>query len=78
MENEEVSELGERDGNAVPEIDGNRIISYNLSEGERPGGIKVRYKIRVVVGLRAKALDRAQAGALREVLEWSRSRRQQP
>jgi hypothetical protein len=76
-ENDQAAELPERDVNATSGIDGNRIISYNLSEGERPDGIKVRYKIRVVTGPRAKALDRAQAEVLREVLQWSRTRRQQ-
>ena len=77
MENEQPPELGKRDENAAPGIEGYRIVSYNLSEGERPGGIKVRYKIRVVTGPRAKALDHAQAQVLREVLQWSRTHRQQ-
>ena len=38
-----------------------RVISYNLSEGERPGGIKVRYKIRIATGKRAKEIDARQA-----------------
>ncbi len=59
-------------------IDGKRIISYNLSEGERPGGIKVRYKIRIVTGQRAKAVDARQAQVIKEVLQWSRQHRQRP
>ena len=58
-------------------MDGARIISYNTGEGERPGGMKVRYKIRVVTGPAAKAVDDAQAQVLREVLQWSRQQRQQ-
>ena len=58
------------------DIDGDRIISYNVGEKERPDGIKVRYKLRVVSGPRAKALEQAQAQVLREVLEWSRAHRQ--
>ena len=58
------------------DIDGDRIISYNIGEKERPGGIKVRYKLRVVSGPRAKALEAAQAQVIREVLEWSRAHRQ--
>src|SRR5580693_4942140 len=27
-----------------------RVISYNIPEGERPGGIKVRFKIRIAPG----------------------------
>ena len=59
-------------------IDSGRVISYNLSEGERPGGMKVRYKIQIVSGPRAKAIDARQAQVIREVLEWSRQHRQQP
>ena len=66
----------ERPAELTREIDGDRIISYNVGEMERPGGIKVRYKVRVVTGPRAKALEAAQAQVLREVLEWSRQHRQ--
>jgi hypothetical protein len=58
------------------EIDEKRIISYNLSEGERPGGMKTRYKISIVTGPRAKEVDARQARVIREVLEWSRQHRQ--
>ena len=71
-----MSDLGERPVELTREIDAGRIISYNVGERERPGGIKVRYKIRVVTGPRAKALEAAQAQVLREVLEWSRAHRQ--
>jgi hypothetical protein len=41
-----------------PGIGGNgRVISYNLSEEERPDGIKVRYKLRVATGKRAREID---------------------
>ena len=69
-------EQGEQSIHPAREIDGDRIISYNVGEGERPDGIKVRYKLRVVSGPRAKALEQAQAQVLREVLEWSRAHRQ--
>ena len=60
-------------------MDGARIISYNFNEDERPGGMKVRAKIRVVRGKQAEALDAAQAEAIRELLIWVRQqRRQQP
>jgi hypothetical protein len=49
-----------------------RVISYNIPEGERPGGIKVRFKIRVVTGKRAKEIDARQARAIMEVLQWQR------
>ena len=57
-------------------MDGNRVISYNLREEERPGGMKVRYKIRIVTGPRAREIDARQAQVIREVLEWSRQHRQ--
>jgi len=49
-----------------------RVISYNIPEGERPGGIKVRFKIRVVTGKRAREIDARQARAILEVLQWQR------
>ena len=36
-----------------------RVISYNVEEGERPGGIKVRFKIRIATGKRAQRNRRA-------------------
>jgi hypothetical protein len=38
--------------------------------------MKVRYKIRIVSGPRAKAVDEAQTRVIGEVLEWSRQHRQ--
>jgi hypothetical protein len=59
---------------------GPRIISYNFSEGERPEGLKVRAKIRIVGGKAAGTLDATQAEAIKELLLWSRQQRrgQQP
>ena len=48
---------GERDFNSLSVMDGARIISYNFSEGERPGGIRIRAKIRIVGGKQAAVLD---------------------
>jgi hypothetical protein len=58
-------------------MDVRRVISYNLREEERPGGMKVRYKIKIVTGPRAGEIDARQAQVIREVLEWSRQHRQQ-
>ena len=67
---------GETVGNSRDKAGGRlgnaRVISYNLSEAERPGGIKVRYKIRIVTGKRAKEIDARQARVIMEVLQWSR------
>ncbi len=49
-----------------------RVVSYNIPEGDRPGGMKVRFKIRVVTGKRAKDIDARQARAIMEVLQWQR------
>jgi hypothetical protein len=57
-------------------MDGSRIISYNLNEQERPGGLKVRVKVRIVKGKTAAATDAQQAEAIRELLLWVRQQRQ--
>ena len=61
-----------RNGNTHEIGDNVRVISYNVPEGQRPGGIKVRFKIRVVTGKRAKEIDARQARAIMEVLQWHR------
>jgi hypothetical protein len=80
-DNSNASGQEEHDSNSPSEMDGARIISYNFSEGERPAGLKVRAKIRVVGGKAAGTLDATQAEAIKELLLWSRqqrTRRQQP
>jgi hypothetical protein len=67
----------EQHSNSPSEMDGARIISYNFNEDERPGGIKVRAKIRVADKRAAGTLDAAQAEAIRELLIWSRAQRTQ-
>jgi hypothetical protein len=67
---------GNRNGN-TPGITGDcPVISYNLNEGERPGGLKVRYKIRVESGKKAAARDAMLADAVKELLQWSLQNRQ--
>jgi hypothetical protein len=61
-----------QDGNSPGMVKGPRIISYNLNEGERPDGLKVRYKVRIETGRKAAALDAQQAEAIRELLIWAR------
>ena len=48
-----------------------RMVSYNLREQERPGGMKVRYKIKIETGRKARELDERQAAAIRELLRFS-------
>ena len=61
-----------RDSNSPGIVEGPRIISYNLNEDERPGGMKVRFKIRVETGRKAAALNAQQAEAIKELLQWAR------
>jgi hypothetical protein len=49
---------------------------YYLDDGENPGGLKVKFKIRVVSGPLARDFDARQAEAIRELLRWAQ--RQQP
>jgi hypothetical protein len=51
------------------------LISYNVSEGERPDGIRVRFKIRIATGKRAQVIDARQAAVIMEVLQWQRQHR---
>ena len=59
-------------GNSRGIMGGPRIISYNLNEGERPGGMKVRFKVRIETGKKAAALNAQQAAAIKELLQWAR------
>ena len=52
------AEQEEHDSNSGSIMDGQRIISYNLNEDERPGGLKVRYKVRVVSGRNQAPISR--------------------
>ena len=61
-----------------PYDEGARIISYNVNEEGRPFGVKIRFKIRIVSGREAAAVDRQQADAIREYLRWVRQYRQSP
>ena len=72
-------EQGKHADNPGSVMAGARIISYNFNEDERPDGMKVRAKIRIVSGKQAEAVAAAQAEAIRELLIWVRQqRRQQP
>ncbi len=61
-----------QDSNSSGIVNGPHIISYNLNEDERPGGLKVRYKIRIETGKKAAALNAQQAQAIKELLLWAR------
>ena len=65
----------EQSGNSPGTIKGPYIISYNLREEERPGGIKVRWKWRIETGKKAEALDARQADVIRRILQWQYDRK---
>jgi hypothetical protein len=71
-------ESEKHDGNSGGMVNGPRIISYNLTEQQRPGGLKVRFKVRIETGKKAAAIDARQAEAIRELLQWSREHRTRP
>ena len=79
MDKEKPRESRENDYNNLPGIAPNgRVISYNVPAGERPGGIKVRFKIRIATGNRAKEIDARQAKVIMEVLQWQRQHKTRP
>jgi hypothetical protein len=57
--------------NSVSAIPESGIIAYNLSEGERPDGLKVRFKIKIATGAEARELDARQAETIRRLLQWA-------
>ena len=65
----------EQAGNSPDTIPGPRIIAYNLRAEERPGGMKVRYKVKIETGRKARELDERQAAAIRDLLAWARQHR---
>jgi hypothetical protein len=54
--------------NNIPE---NTIYSYNMDDSKTPGGLKVRWKVRVVTGPAAARYDARQNAAIRELLAWA-------
>ena len=67
----------EQAGNSPGTIPGPDIIAYNLRREERPGGMKVRYKIKIETGRKARELDERQAEVIRDLLHWARQHRPQ-
>ena len=65
----------EQASNSPDTIPGPRIIAYNLRAEERPGGMKVRYKIKIETGRKARELDERQAEVIRDLLAWARRHR---
>jgi hypothetical protein len=61
-----------------PETVSEQVISYNIDEAERPAGLKVRFKIKIVTGKQAALADERQAEAIRELLKWVTEYRARP
>jgi hypothetical protein len=61
----------EHGGNSSVSIPESTIYVYNLDDSKTPGGIKVRWKIRVVDGPAAARYDARQAQAIMEALRWT-------
>jgi len=57
--------------NSPVTIPSSTIYSYNLDDSKTPGGLKVRWKVRVVTGPQAARYDARQAEAIREALTWA-------
>jgi hypothetical protein len=70
--------LGSSGHNSLGISQNGRVISYNVPEGKRPGGIKVRFKIRIATGKRAQEIDARQAKVIMEVLQWQRQHKPPP
>jgi len=63
---------GEEHARDLPaDIPKGTVYAYNLDNTKTPGGIKVRYKIRVITGPEAARYDTRQADAILELLRWT-------
>jgi hypothetical protein len=61
----------EHAGNSPEAIPESTIYSYNLDDTKTPGGLKVRWKVRVVTGPAAARYDARQNQAIQELLQWA-------
>jgi hypothetical protein len=62
---------GEHASNSPAAIPESAVYAYNLDDSKTPGGIKVRWKIRVAGGPAAARYDARQAQAIMEALRWT-------
>jgi hypothetical protein len=67
----------EHASNSPATIPDSTIYTYNLDDSKTPGGIKVRWKIRVVDGPAAARYDARQAEAILEALRWTHRHQRQ-
>ena len=61
----------ENGGDSPSTIPNGTVYAYNLDDSKTPGGLKVRWKVRVVTGPDADRYDARQAEAIREILRWA-------
>jgi len=61
----------EQAGNSPAHIPDSAIYSYNMDDSKTPGGLKVRFKVRVITGPAAAQYDARQNAAIRELLTWA-------
>jgi hypothetical protein len=72
-------ETGEEQASNSPEsIPGETIFAYNMDETETPGGLKVRWKVRVITGPAAARWDARQNAAIMELLQWASRHHEHP
>jgi hypothetical protein len=60
----------EHAGNSAVSIPDSAIYTYNMDDSKTPGGLKVRWKVRVITGPAAAGYDARQNAAIRELLSW--------
>jgi hypothetical protein len=63
-------------GNSPADIHGGTIYAYNLDDTKTPGGLKVRWKVRVITGPAAARWDTRQNAAIMELLQWAHRHQQ--
>jgi len=61
----------EHTSNSPESIPGSAIYTYNMDDSKTPGGLKVRWKVRVITGPAAAGYDARQNAAIRELLTWA-------
>jgi hypothetical protein len=61
----------EHGSNSPGTIPGDTIYMYNMDETKTPGGLKVRWKVRVITGPAAARWDARQNQAIMELLQWA-------
>jgi hypothetical protein len=62
---------GEQASNSPETIPGESIYAYNMDETKTSGGLKVRWKVRVITGPAAARWDTRQNAAIMELLQWA-------